>query len=96
MKELNFRVRDGNGWFLLAIVTGFLENAFAPSKLNNTLNNFLDIRLSNSYASLNPSWLSPRSISIGQLNTLLHLHLRPINHLVLMGPYYLAVWEILS
>ena len=39
---------------------------------------------------------SPRSISIAQLNTLLHLHLRPINHVVYMGPYYLMVWDILS
>ena len=39
---------------------------------------------------------SPRSISIAQLNTLLHLHLRPINHVVYMGPYYLVVWDILS
>ena len=33
VKELNFRVRDGNGWILFAIVTGFLE--VVPSKLNN-------------------------------------------------------------
>ena len=34
VKELNFRVRDGNGWILLAIVTGYpLE--VVPSKLNN-------------------------------------------------------------
>ena len=30
---------------------------------------------------------SPRSISIGQLNALLHLHLRPINHIVYVWPY---------
>ena len=30
-------------------------------------------------------WLSVRSISIGQLHTLLHLHLRPINQLVFLG-----------
>ena len=30
---------------------------------------------------------SPRSISIGQLNTLLHLHLRPINLVVYERPY---------
>ena len=33
------------------------------------------------------SWSSPRSISIRQLNTLLHLHLWPINHIVYVGPY---------
>ena len=32
-------------------------------------------------------WLSARSISIGQLNISLHLHLRPINHIVYVGPY---------
>ena len=30
---------------------------------------------------------SPRPISIGQLNALPHLHLRPINHIVYMGSY---------
>ena len=32
VKELNFRVRYGYGWFLFAIVTGF---RVIPSKLNN-------------------------------------------------------------
>ena len=41
-------------------------------------------------------WLSPRFISIGQLNTLLHLHLQPINHIVYVESYYLTVWDILS
>ena len=30
---------------------------------------------------------SLRAISTGQLHTLLHFHLRPINHVVSMGPY---------
>ena len=33
--------------------------------------------------------LSPRAISTGQLNTLLCLHLRPINQIVSLGPYSL-------
>ena len=41
-------------------------------------------------------WLSPRFISIGQLNVLLHLHLQPINHIVFVESYYLMVWDILS
>ena len=41
-------------------------------------------------------WLSPRFISIGQLNTLLHLHLQPIYHIVYVESYYLSVWDILS
>ena len=32
-------------------------------------------------------WPSSRSISIGQLHTLLHFHLRPINVVVSHGPY---------
>ena len=39
---------------------------------------------------------SPRSISIGQLNTLLYLHLQPIYLVVFKGPYSLAFWDILS
>ena len=45
---------------------------------------------------LNILWLSPRFISIGQLNALLHLHLQPINHIVYVESYYLTVWDILS
>ena len=88
VKELNFRVRDGNGWVLFAFITGFFR--VIPSKLNNAN---LD-----SFSLILPSlsWSSPRSISTGQLHTLLHFHLRPINHVVFMGPYYLLVWEILS
>ena len=41
-------------------------------------------------------WLSPRFISIGQLNTLLYLHLQPINHIVYVESYHLTVWDILS
>ena len=34
-------------------------------------------------------WSSPRPISTSQLNTLLHLHSWPINHVVYMGSYVL-------
>ena len=44
---------------------------------------------------INP-WLSPRPISIAQLNTLLCLHMRPINLVVYKGSYYLMIWDILS
>ena len=36
-------------------------------------------------------WSSPRPISITQLNTLLHLHLQPINQLVFLVSYQLNV-----
>ena len=79
-EELNFRVRDGNGWFLFAFATGF---GYIPSKLNNAPTSSLTLSPS-SFALL---WSSPRLISTGQLNTLLHLHLRPIYHVVFMVPY---------
>ena len=37
---------------------------------------------------------SPRSISIGQLNALLRLHIRPINLIVYERPYQLMLWDI--
>ena len=52
--------------------------SIAPSKLNNTTT----LSLMSFF-----TWLSPRPISTDQLNTLLHLHLRPINHIVFMGSY---------
>ena len=72
-KELNFCVRDGNRCGLFAIVTGFIEGV--PSKLNI------------SSVSIKNHWSSVRPISIGQLNTLLYLHLRPINVVVFHGSY---------
>jgi len=39
---------------------------------------------------------SPRLISIGQLNVLPRLHLRPINDIVYVEPYSISGWEILS
>ena len=41
-------------------------------------------------------WSSPRPISISQLNASRHLHLWPINHIVFVGSYQLALWDILS
>ena len=46
-----------------------------PSKLNIYLHIFKN------------HWSSVRPISIGQLNALLHLHLRPINVVVFHGSY---------
>ena len=89
VKELNFCVRHGNRWILLAIATGFYPEVI-PSKLNNTTTS---LSFSSFFLNLRSS---PRTISIGQLNTLLHLHLRPINHVVFMGPYQPTLWEILS
>ena len=73
--ELNFCVRDGNRCDLIAIVTGY--------SLYNTKTG---ITCSNMH-----SWKpcsSIRPISIGQLNALPHLHLRPINVVVSHGSYH--------
>ena len=79
--ELNFRVRNGNGWVLCAIITGC-----TPLNLIN-VRGFLAFSLPCSFVFTNFFWSSPRPISIAQLHTLLHLHLRPINHVVYMGSY---------
>ena len=55
----------------------------APSKPNN-VTRFLLSRLC---LHIQNCRSSPRLISIGQLNTLLHLHFQPINQVVLLGPY---------
>ena len=100
--ELNYRVRNGNGWILVVIDTDYsffwvtIPSAFASGSLYPQ--NQTALHLSNSESSLYPSisfafamnfffWLSPRPISIGQLNASLHLHLRPIYHIVFMGSY---------
>ena len=38
---------------------------------------------------------SPRPISTGQLRTLLHFHLRPINHVVFMGSYSFRMGDLI-
>ena len=58
--------------------------------------NLFGFVLVSSIALLYYLWLSPRFISIGQLSTLLHLHLQPIYHIVYVESYYLTVWDILS
>ena len=67
---LNFRVRNGNGWFPAAITTG--------TPVSTRL---LEHSIANTYAVLDSS-PSPRPISTGRLNTLPCLHLRPINVVV--------------
>ena len=39
--------------------------------------------------------LSPRPISTGQLHTLLHFHLRPICHIVYVGPYFFRMGDLI-
>ena len=111
--ELNYRVRNGNGWILTVIDTDssfytgriylvYTSREGVPSKPNNTslfkwLEKTLQVSLSFILAMLwTLLWSSPRPISISQLNTSRHLHLWPINHIVFVGSYQLALWDILS
>ena len=67
--ELNFRVRDGIGWILCAIVTvKIMLNIMNASK------NIVYCKINKTKRSQ-----ASRLLSIARLNTLLHLHLRPIN-----------------
>ena len=84
-EELNFRVRDGNGCDLFAIVTRLFE--LVRSKLNKTDIVLQKIRVIKPFFQ---NWLSPRSISIRQLHTSPCFHPRPINLIFFEGSYLLA------
>ena len=51
--------------------------------------------LDNCIRNVNSLRSSPRPISIAQLRTLLHFHLRPINHVVFMGSYSLRMGDLI-
>ena len=84
--ELNYRVRNGNGCDLCVIVTEYFSEIALQSQNWIMLTMFNNSLSKESVDSL-VFRSSPRSISIAQLHTLLHFHLRPINHVVYMGPY---------
>ena len=94
VKELNFCVRHGNRWILLAIATGWSACTLKTEQYIWWVSLFLSF-LTTTHLSM-CSWSSPRTISTGQLHTLLRFHLRPINHVVFMDPYQITLWEILS
>ena len=80
--ELNCRVRYGNGWSLIVINTDYecplyIQNRITKDKQCNDWK-----PAPNTFCRS-----SPRLISIGQLNTLLCVHLRPINDVVYIDPY---------
>ena len=98
-KELNFRVRYGNGCDLFAIVTRlFVETSLiiTISTCFSTIFFFdwkiilskLDKRVIENHSS--SFWLSPRSISIRQLHVSPRFHLEPIYLIVFEGSYLLA------
>ena len=86
--ELNFRVRNGNGWTLIVIGTDFEVLCALRRSAHSKLNRGGD-KEDLSLLFLRTCRLSPRAISTGQLNTLPCLHLRPIDQIVSLGPYSL-------
>ena len=93
--RLNFCVRDGNRWIPHAIATGNLFGSFADPHNRIILifkafafRNLTHLGLTYFSKPFDSSRSSPRHISIGQLNALLHLHLRPINLFVSKVSYF--------
>ena len=83
----------GNFWSGKNASTGFaffrsflrLSVPLEAQHLDNCIKNML----------VNSLRSSPRPISIAQLHTLLHFHLRPINHVVFMGSYSLRMGDLI-
>ncbi len=88
---LNGRVRDGTGCFARAMTTkprkkhgGEVCDLFPVSSVFCIVPSFaFDFRNSLAVSGSNQAY---RAISTGQLNALLHLHLRPIDVVVFHGP----------
>ena len=99
--ELNFCVRDGNRCDLVYIFTRNVSMHFYI-----TLSSYIQIHIEKyilvQFIALTTkfAWLSPRPISSGQLNTLLHLHSQPIKHVCLhvalldYSMRYLILWRV--
>ena len=95
---LNFRVREGTGCFAHAMTTKPSKNPirlFLDRRRQSTLyvvlvkftgcDAFVDLKRQG-YLSVSGSNQAYRTISTGQLNALLRLHLRPIDVVVYHGP----------
>ena len=85
--ELNFRVRDGNGWTLNLINTNYLLHCTLKTEQRQVIGKAL--------ICLHYCRSSPRAISIGQLHALLHFHLRPIYQVVFLGPYSIRMRDLI-
>ena len=98
--ELNFRVRDGNGWTLALINTNLLSfekkhyNSFSKDCVSRETPRARALKTeqrkeAKSKARTLPANCrsSPRAISTGQLHALLRFHLLPIDQVVFLGPY---------
>ena len=76
------RVRDGNGWFHVALPPDLSRNR------DLTALPFENCKIGNMKPfAIAGVWSSPRPISTARLHTLLCFHLRPINHIIYVGSY---------
>ena len=89
--ELNFRVRNGNGWTLCVKITDYMN---VTTSIGNRTKRLWVERNSRNWLAEQDTRIvrvskssSPRSISIDQLHALLHFHLRPIKLVVYKWPY---------
>ena len=85
--ELNFRVRDGNGWTLDLINTNY--------SLRYTLKTEQSFEKARQLPAFILCRSSPRTISTSQLHTLLRFHLLPINQVVFLGPYFFRMRDLI-
>ena len=90
--KLNFRVRNGNGWTLCVKNTDLMN--ICSLKTEQSVIDEFESETQVIKIVMNFKSSSPRSISIGQLNTLLCVHLRPIKLVVCKWPYQLKVGGI--
>ena len=77
--------------FPCAQCVGWLRISRPAGPLKPLVSQYLD----NCIRNVNSLRSSPRPISIAQLRTLLHFHLRPINHVVFMGSYSLRMGDLI-
>ena len=91
--ELNFCVRYGNRWDLIAISTGFQSYALNIISLHSKLTFSAVTSKSNKVSSClcfrftHNIWSSPRPISTCKLHASRRFHFRPINLVVFKGSY---------
>ena len=67
--------------------TGVTSSLLSPDIQSNALRLYPENQIKYQIVAFENHWSSLRPISIGQLNALLHLHLRPINVVVSHGSY---------
>jgi hypothetical protein len=94
-ERFHFRVRNGIGWFPLAIAARQNRRNFLLRRLSRSLTTpgIAAGRISSMHHPLRQQTNAlrlygqvSRAISTGQLSALLRVHTRPINHVVFVGP----------